>query len=305
MTQHVAVLYGGISAEREVSLSSGTQCIAALREAGFAVTPIEVGQDLTAVIHALTHPRPDAVFNALHGRFGEDGCIQGVLDWLGLPYTHSGLRASALAMDKHAAKAVFRQAGLPVAEHRLVTRDELEAADPLPLPYVVKPVNEGSSVGVHIVQKGDNRRAEIARNWRYGDHAMAESYIPGRELTVGVMGDRALAVTDIIADAGAFYDYESKYADGGSRHVLPAQLRPDTYAQALDVALRAHQALGCRGASRADLRYDEDTDRLVLLEVNTQPGLTPTSLLPEQAAHCGIPFPALCAWMVQEARCGA
>lgn len=305
MTQHVAVLYGGISAEREVSLSSGKQCIAALREAGFEVTPIEVGQDLTAVIHALTHPRPDAVFNALHGRFGEDGCIQGVLDWLGLPYTHSGLRASALAMDKAAAKAVFRQAGLPVAEHRLVTRDELEAADPLPLPYVVKPVNEGSSVGVHIVQKGDNRRAEIARDWRYGDHAMAETFIPGRELTVGVMGDRALAVTDIIADAGAFYDYESKYADGGSRHVLPAQLRPETYAQALDVALRAHQALGCRGASRADLRYDEDTDRLVLLEVNTQPGLTPTSLLPEQAAHCGIPFPALCAWMVQEARCGA
>ncbi|CAH0237274.1 D-alanine--D-alanine ligase [Roseomonas sp. CECT 9278] len=305
MTRHVAVLYGGISAEREVSLSSGKQCIAALREAGFEVTPIEVGQDLTAVIQALTHPRPDAVFNALHGRFGEDGCIQGVLDWLGLPYTHSGLRASALAMDKHAAKAVFRQAGLPVAEHRLVTRDELEAADPLPLPYVVKPVNEGSSVGVHIVQKGDNRRAEIARDWRYGDHAMAESYIPGRELTVGVMGDRALAVTDIIADAGAFYDYESKYADGGSRHVLPAQVKPETYAQALDIALRAHQALGCRGASRADLRYDDANDRLVLLEVNTQPGLTPTSLLPEQAAHCGIPFPALCAWMVQEARCGA
>ncbi len=304
MTQHVAVLYGGISAEREVSLSSGRQCIAALREAGFEVTPIEVGQDLTAVIHALTHPRPDAVFNALHGRFGEDGCIQGVLDWLGLPYTHSGLRASALAMDKHAAKAVFRQAGLPVAEHCLVTRDALEAADPLPLPYVVKPVNEGSSVGVHIVQKGDNRRAEIARDWRYGDHAMAESYIPGRELTVGVMGDRALAVTDIIADAGAFYDYESKYADGGSRHVLPAQIHADTYAKALDIALRAHQALGCRGASRADLRYDEETDRLVLLEVNTQPGLTPTSLLPEQAAHCGIPFPALCAWMVKEARHG-
>jgi D-alanine-D-alanine ligase len=170
---------------------------------------------------------------------------------------------------------------------------------------VVKPVNEGSSVGVHIVQQGDNRRAAIARDWRYGEHAMAESYIPGRELTVGVMGDRALAVTDIIADAGAFYDYESKYAAGGSRHVLPAQIAPGAYAQAMDIALRAHQALGCRGASRADLRYDEGTDRLVLLEVNTQPGLTPTSLLPEQAAHCGIPFPALCAWMVQEARCGA
>jgi len=228
-----------------------------------------------------------------------------VLDWLGLPYTHTGLRASALAMDKAAAKAVFRQAGLPVAEHRLVTREDLEAADPLPLPYVVKPVNEGSSVGVHILRDGDNRRADIARDWTYGEHAMAESYIPGRELTVGVMGDRALAVTDIIADAGQFYDYESKYAAGGSRHVLPARMFPDAYAQALDIALRAHQALGCRGASRADLRYDEAAGRLVLLEVNTQPGLTPTSLLPEQAAHCGIPFPALCAWMVKEARHGA
>jgi D-alanine-D-alanine ligase len=303
--RHVAVLYGGISAEREVSLSSGAQCIAALREAGFVVTPVEVGADLVAVINALSSPRPDVVFNALHGRFGEDGCIQGVLDWMGLPYTHSGLRASALAMDKHAAKAVFRQAGLPVADHRLVTREALEAADPLPLPYVVKPVNEGSSVGVHIVQQGDNRRAAIARDWRYGEHAMAESYIPGRELTVGVMGDRALAVTDIIADAGVFYDYESKYAAGGSRHVLPARIAPGAYAQAMDIALRAHQALGCRGASRADLRYDEAAGRMVLLEVNTQPGLTPTSLLPEQAAHCGILFPALCAWMVQEARCGA
>lgn len=308
MTQNVAVLYGGISAEREVSLSSGGQVIVALREAGFNVTPIDVGEDLGAVIHALTHPRPDVVFNALHGRFGEDGCIQGVLDWLGLPYTHSGLRASALAMDKAAAKAVFRSAGLPVVQDRLVTREELEAADPLPLPYVVKPVNEGSSVGVHILMEGDNRRAEIARNWRYGAHAMAETYVPGRELTVGVMGDRALAVTDILADAGTFYDYDSKYAAGGSRHVLPAQMHPDAYAQALDIALRAHQALGCRGASRADLRYDDTTGepgRLVLLEVNTQPGLTPTSLLPEQAAHCGIPFGALCAWMVREARYGA
>jgi D-alanine-D-alanine ligase len=308
MTQNVAVLYGGISAEREVSLSSGGQVIVALREAGFNVTPIDVGEDLGAVIHALTHPRPDVVFNALHGRFGEDGCIQGVLDWLGLPYTHSGLRASALAMDKAAAKAVFRSAGLPVVQDRLVTREELEAADPLPVPYVVKPVNEGSSVGVHILMAGDNRRAEIARNWRYGAHAMAETYVPGRELTVGVMGDRALAVTDILADAGTFYDYDSKYAAGGSRHVLPAQMHPDAYAEALDIALRAHQALGCRGASRADLRYDDTTGepgRLVLLEVNTQPGLTPTSLLPEQAAHCGIPFGALCAWMVREARYGA
>lgn len=302
MTKHVAVLMGGLSAEREISLRSGAACAKALAEQGYRVTPVDVGHDAASVLAAL---KPDVAFNALHGKFGEDGCIQGVLDWMGLPYTHSGLRASALAMDKHAAKAVFRQAGLPVAEHRLVTREELEAADPLPLPYVVKPVNEGSSVGVHIVQQGDNRRAAIARDWPYGAHAMAESYIPGRELTVGVMGDRALAVTDIIADAGAFYDYESKYAAGGSRHVLPAQIAPGAYARAMDIALRAHQALGCRGASRADLRYDEGADRLVLLEVNTQPGLTPTSLLPEQAAHCGIPFPALCAWMVQEARHGA
>ena len=308
MTHKVAVLYGGRSAEREVSLSSGRECIAALTEAGFEVIPIEVGDDLGAVIHALTHPRPDAVFNALHGRYGEDGCIQGVLDWLGIPYTHSGLRASALAMDKAAAKAVFRAAGLPVVDHRLVTRDELEAADPLPMPYVVKPVNEGSSVGVHIVQTGSNRRAEIARGWSYGEHAMVETYVPGRELTVGVMGDRALAVTDILADAGAFYDYESKYAHGGSRHVVPAQMPQEDYGRALDIALRAHQALGCRGASRADLRDDETAEgdrRLVLLEVNTQPGLTRTSLLPEQAAHCGISFPALCAWMVKEARHGA
>lgn len=308
MTQTVAVLYGGKSAEREVSLSSGRECMVALREAGFDVIPIEVTDDLSAVIHALTHPRPDVVFNALHGRYGEDGCIQGVLDWLGIPYTHSGLRASALSMDKAAAKAVFGAAGLPIVEHRLVTRAELEAADPLPMPYVVKPVNEGSSVGVHIVQTGSNRRAEIARNWRYGDHAMVEAYVPGRELTVGVMGDRALAVTDIIADAGAFYDYDSKYAEGGSRHVIPAQIPAEDYARALDIALRAHQALGCRGASRADLRFDDSVAgarRLVLLEVNTQPGLTRTSLLPEQAAHCGIPFPALCAWMVKEARHGA
>jgi D-alanine-D-alanine ligase len=304
----VAVLYGGISAEREVSLVSGRQVVPALREAGFEVVPIEVTRDLGALIAALTAARPDVVFNALHGRFGEDGCIQGILDWLAIPYTHSGVRASALAMDKAAAKTVFAAAGLPVARHRLVTRAQFAEAHPLPTPYVVKPVNEGSSVGVEIVRDGDNRRAEIARTWRYGAHAMAETYIPGRELTVGVMGDRALAVTDIIAAAGVFYDYESKYAPGGSRHVLPARMHPDAYAAALDIALRAHQALGCRGASRADLRYDDtegEPGRLVLLEVNTQPGLTPTSLLPEQAAHLGIPFPALCAWMVEQARCGA
>ena len=303
----VAVLYGGISAEREVSLSSGLQVIAALREAGFEVTPIDVGEDLAAVIAALT-PKPDAVFNALHGRFGEDGAIQGVLDWMGIPYTHSGVRASALAMDKVAAKAVFRTAGLPVANGRLVPLDELEAADPMPRPFGVKPMNEGSSVGVTILRAGDNRRAEIARTWRFGDRALVEEYIPGRELTVGVMGERALAVTEIIANAGVFYDYDSKYADGGSRHVIPAAVHPDAYARALDVAVAAHRALGCRGATRADFRYDDtegEPGRLVLLEVNTQPGLTPTSLLPEQAAHLGMSFPKLCAWMVENAACRA
>jgi len=309
--KRVAVLYGGISAEREVSLSSGRQVIAALAGAGFDVTPILVGPDLGAMIAALSPqsgPQPDVVFNALHGRFGEDGVIQGVLDWLDIPYTHSGVRASALAMDKQAAKAVFAAAGLPVARGRVVDIDELAADDPMPLPYVVKPLNEGSSVGVEILRGGDNRRAELARSWRFGRTAMVEEYVPGRELTVGVMGDRALAVTEIAATAG-FYDYESKYAEGGSRHVIPAPVHPETYARAMDMALAAHRALGCRGATRADLRYDDTHSpgggpgRLVLLEVNTQPGLTPTSLLPEQAAHLGIDFAGLCAWMVEHAAC--
>ena len=302
----VAVLYGGVSAEREVSLASGRQVIAALREAGYTVTPIEVGPDLRATLAALD-PAPDAVFNALHGRFGEDGAIQGVLDWLGIPYTHSGVRASALAMDKAAAKAVFAAAGLPVATGRVIAIDDLAAADPLPLPYVVKPVNEGSSVGVSIIRAGDNRRAAVAGGWRFGPTAIVEEYVPGRELTVAVMGDHALAVTEIAPTQG-FYDYEAKYADGGSRHLIPAPVHPDTYARALDVALAAHQALGCRGATRADFRYDDtagEPGRLVLLEVNTQPGLTPTSLLPEQAAYHGMSFARLCTWMVEHAACRA
>ena len=280
--------------------------IAALREARFDVSPIEVGPDLGAVIAALD-PKPDAVFNALHGRFGEDGAIQGVLDWLGIPYTHSGVRASALAMDKAAARAVFAAAGLPIARGRVVEIGELEADDPMPRPYVVKPLNEGSSVGVEIIREGDNRRAELARNWRYNGAALVEEFIPGRELTVGVMGERPLAVTEIVA-SHSFYDYESKYADGGSRHVIPAPVHPETYARAMEMAVAAHRALGCRGASRADFRYNDteaDPGRLVLLEVNTQPGLTPTSLLPEQAAHLGMGFPELCAWMVDNATCRA
>jgi D-alanine-D-alanine ligase len=307
----VAVLYGGISAEREVSLSSGRQVIAALGEAGYQVRPIEVGRDLGAVIAALSPPAPaaptDVVFNALHGRFGEDGVIQGVLDWIGLSYTHSPARASAVAMDKVAARAVFEEAGLPIAQGAVVDMAALAAADPLPRPYVVKPVCEGSSVGVHIVREGDNRRAEIALGWTHGRQALVEEYIPGRELTVGVMGDRALAVTEITA-AHDFYDYESKYAEGGSRHTVPAVVPQAITEFACQVAVAAHQALGCRGASRADFRYDDtvsEPGRLVLLEVNTQPGLTPTSLLPEQAAYRGIGFAQLCAWMVEHAACHA
>ena len=301
----VAVLHGGFSNEREVSLSSGRQVAAALREAGFEVRLVDVTDDLPALLSALS-PKPDAVFNALHGRFGEDGAIQGLLDFLGVPYTHSGVRASAVAMDKEMSKAMFAAAGLPVAKGAVVPIEDLVTADPMPMPYVIKPVNEGSSVGVSIIRQGDNRRAEVMAAWRFGPAAMVEEFIPGRELTVAVMGDRALAVTDIIADAGTFYDYQSKYADGGSHHIVPAVVHPDIYSQAMDVALRAHRILGCRGASRCDFRYDDtqgEPGRLVLLEINTQPGLTPTSLLPEQAAHAGINFSQLCAWMVEHAAC--
>jgi D-alanine-D-alanine ligase len=300
----VAVLFGGISAEREVSLSSGHQVILALRGLGYEVTEIEVGPDLRDTIAAL-HPKPDVVFNALHGRFGEDGAIQGVLDWLDIPYTHSGVRASALAMDKAAARAIFTAAGLPMAQGRVIDVASLAEADPLPLPYVIKPLNEGSSVGVTIIRDGDNRRHAVAASWVYGGQAIVEEFIPGREITVAVLEDRALTVTEIIA-AHAFYDYESKYADGGSRHVLPADIHPAAAEEAKRIALAAHRALGCRGATRADFRYDDtkgEPGRLALLEVNTQPGLTPTSLLPEQAASLGIDFPALCRWMVEHATC--
>ncbi|HQT87197.1 MAG TPA: D-alanine--D-alanine ligase [Acidiphilium sp.] len=298
--KRIAVLMGGISAERNVSLATGAQVVTALRSAGYEVIPIEVNANLASLIAALT-PAPDAVFNALHGRFGEDGTIQGVLDYMGIPYTHSGVRASAMAMDKAAAKAVFAAAGLPVAPHRIVPIAELAEADPLPPPYVLKPINEGSSVGVHIIKAHDNRRASIARDWGFGDLIMAEDYVAGRELTVSVLDDRALAVTEIFADG--FYDYQAKYAEGGSRHEVPAQIDPELEEQAKHIALSAHRALGCRGASRADFRYDVAQRRLVLLEVNTQPGMTSTSLLPEQAALCGIDFPALCAWMVERATC--
>jgi D-alanine-D-alanine ligase len=299
----VTVLLGGLSSEREVSLSSGREIASALREGGFEVTTLDPGPDLGAVVAGLVASRPDVVFNALHGRFGEDGSIQGVLDWMGLPYTHSGLRASAVAMDKAAAKAAFAAAGLPVAPHRLLEAAELAEADPLPLPYVVKPVREGSSVGVYILRERDNRRAEIAATWNWGE-IIAEPFIPGRELTVAVMENRALAVTEI-ATGHAFYDYDAKYADGGSHHTIPAAVPDAVRDRAMVVAVAAHAALGCRGISRADFRWDDSrpgAEGLILLEVNTQPGMTPTSLVPEQAAYCGIPFPELCAWMVRHAR---
>ena len=299
----VTLLCGGRSTEREVSLSSGRECAGALREAGFEVTVVDPGPDLAALIAQIAASRPDVVFNALHGRFGEDGCIQGILDWMAIPYTHSGLRASAVAMDKAAAKAAFAAAGLPVAPHRLLDAAALVAADPLPMPYVVKPVREGSSVGVHIIRAGDNRRAAIAATWTYGE-IIAEPYIPGRELTVAVRGDTALEVTEI-STGHAFYDYDAKYADGGSRHVLPAPIPAAVRARAMEVSVAACAALGCRGIARADFRWDDSrpgAEGLILLEVNTQPGMTPTSLVPEQAAFRGIAFPDLCAWMVREAR---
>ncbi|POF61596.1 D-alanine--D-alanine ligase [Novacetimonas maltaceti] len=307
----ISVLMGGMSAEREVSLKSGAGVSEALRSLGYGVRQIIAGEDLGAIVSDLQAHRPDVVFNALHGRFGEDGCIQGVLDWMGINYTHSGVRASAVAMDKAAARTVFTAAGLPVARGRVVTMAELEAADPLPAPYVIKPLNEGSSVGVEIIHAGANTRASIARSWRFGTSALVEEFIPGRELTVGVMGERALTVTDITpreSGGNGFYDYAAKYQQGGSSHVLPARIHPDAFERARELALAAHRVLGCRGASRTDFRYDDTRDpegagRLVILETNTQPGMTETSLLPEQAAACGVSYPHLCQWLVEQATC--
>jgi len=294
----VAVLMGGPSAEREVSLSSGRECAAALREAGFDVVELDAGPDLAA---RLADINPDIAFNALHGRWGEDGCVQGMLEWLRIPYTHSGVLASALAMDKQRSKAAFRAAGLPIVDSVIAAREEVEARHVLAPPYVVKPNNEGSSVGVYIVAKTANGPPQLAREMP--DQVMVETYAPGRELTATVMGDRALTVTDIITES--WYDYHAKYAAGGSRHDVPANLPGEIFDACLDYALRAHQALGCRGVSRTDFRWDEERGLagLVLLETNTQPGMTPTSLSPEQAAHCGIGFPDFCKWIVEDASC--
>ncbi len=299
MTKHVAVLMGGWSAEREVSLSSGAACAKALQEAGYDVAPIDVQRDMGALITRL-YPKPDAVFNALHGRYGEDGCVQGLLNILGIPYTHSGLMASALAMDKPMAKRLFATAGIPVAQHVLASEQDILSGDPIPRPYVIKPYNEGSSVGVHIVQEGDNEPAFAGTGWPHGDKVMVEEFIAGRELSVAVMGDRPLAVTEIKTERN-FYDYQAKYVEGGSNHVVPAKIDKSIYDACLDHALKAHQVLGCRGVSRADFRFDGE--RLCLLEVNTQPGMTATSLVPEQAAFVGMSFAELVTWMVENAEC--
>ena len=289
----IAVLMGGRSAEREVSLVSGRECAAALRGEGYEVIEVDAGPDLAAV---LSSAKPDVAFNALHGRWGEDGCVQGLLEWLGIPYTHSGVLASALAMDKVRAKQVFAAAALPIAESRLCSKAEIRSSHPIAPPYVVKPVNEGSSVGIYLVHESANGPAQVSDEMP--EVLMVEQYVPGRELTTTVMGDRALAVTDIITDG--WYDYHAKYSAGGSRHVVPADIPGNITAACLDYALRAHRALGCRGVSRTDFRWDESRGigGLYLLETNTQPGMTPTSLAPEQAASVGISFGPLVRWMV-------
>jgi D-alanine-D-alanine ligase len=303
MSKHVAVLFGGTSAEREVSLSSGKACADALEGEGYRVTRVDVGPDIAAVLTAL---RPDVAFNALHGPDGEDGTIQGLLEILKIPYSHSGVLASALAMNKEKAKMVMRAAGIDVPEGRLVNRREAARTHALPPPYVVKPNAEGSSMGVIIVRDGRSHPPQIlgTGDWTYGEQVLVEPYIAGRELTCGVMGDKALGVIEVKATTGEWYDYDAKYAPGGSLHVLPAELKPNVYQRVQELSLTAHQALGCRGVSRADFRFDDTpggTGRLVVLEVNTQPGMTQTSLVPDMAAHAGLSFGELVRWMVEDA----
>jgi len=303
--KRVAVLMGGFSSERPVSLSSGDACAEALESEGFDVIRIDVGHDVASVLAEL---KPDVAFNALHGPFGEDGTIQGILEYLEIPYTHSGVLASALAMDKAQAKRIAKTHGIPVAEAKVMDRFEITSAHPMQPPYVVKPVREGSSFGVVIVKEDQSHPPQVitSSEWKYGDTVMVERYIAGRELTCGVMGDVALGVTEIVPQGHSFYDYDSKYVSGGSKHVIPAQISPKIYQKVQTLALKAHKAMGCRGVSRSDFRYDDrfsDEGELIWLEINTQPGMTPTSLVPEMAQHAGHSFGEFLRWMVEDASC--
>lgn len=297
----VAVIMGGWSSERPVSLSSGKGMAEAARQAGYDAVEIDVTRDMA---RQLAEAKPDVVLNALHGPWGEDGCVQGILEILGIPYTHSGVLASALAMNKDKSRAVYAQHGIDIAEGGLYPVEELARDHIMPPPYVIKPIAEGSSFGVFIVREGANRPPKELTDgtWKFGSHALVEKFIPGRELTVGVMGDRPMAVTEITT-LREYYDFAAKYESGGSRHVLPADLPKAVTEAALDASLRAHRALGCRGVSRSDFRYDDKAGRLVILETNTQPGMTPTSLIPEQAAYLGIDYPSLVRWMIEDASC--
>ena len=302
MDKHVAVLMGGWSAEREVSLRSGKACADALTRLGYRVTRIDVGRDIASVLNTV---KADVALNVLHGRPGEDGTLQGLLEIVGIPYSHSGVLSSALAMQKDMAKAVFRAAGVPVPEGMVADRMEAAKRHLLPPPYVIKPISEGSSVGVFVVTaEHAHPPQELTRDdWAYGEQVIVEKYIAGKELTCAVMGDQALGVIEIVPTV-RFYDYEAKYAPGGSRHLLPAPVSSFVYQQVRELALGAHKALGCRGVSRADFRFDdrlEGTEGLVCLEVNTQPGMTETSLVPELAGHAGISFDELVRWMVEDA----
>ena len=288
-----------------MSLSSGAACAQALEAQGYRVTRVDVGRDVSQVLAELS---PDVAFNALHGPYGEDGTVQGILEYLQIPYTHSGVLASALAMDKGQAKIVAAAAGIPLAPSRVMSRFDIGNVHPMEPPYVVKPVREGSSFGVVIVKEDQSHPPQIiaSSDWRYGDTVMVERFVPGRELTCAVMGDRALGVTEIIPQGHSFYDFDSKYVPGGSKHECPAKVSPIIYQKILTVALTAHQAIGCRGVSRSDFRYDDGLPGdggLVWLEVNTQPGMTPTSLVPEIAAAAGYGFGELLSWMVEDASC--
>jgi D-alanine-D-alanine ligase len=303
--KHVAVLMGGWSAERPVSLNSGRGCADALEARGYRVTRVDVDR---SIAETLVRLKPDVALNCLHGRFGEDGTIQGLLEILNIPYTHSGVLASALAMKKDLAKVVLKAAGVPVADGVTIDRHEAARRHAIDPPYVLKPVSEGSSFGVVFV-KGDRAHPpqEVGRDdWPYGDELMAERFVDGKELTCAAMGDRVFDIIEIVPVSEAFYGYDAKYAKGGSRHILPADLKPNIYHKVQDFTLRAHRALGCRGVSRADFRFDEtkgEEGELVCLEVNTQPGMTETSLVPDMAAHAGLSFGELVSWMVEDASC--